>query len=251
MVTLERTSGTIQNASRALKKYPAVHNTAEFIYLGAHRSLARAMRPYQISKYLRSSQDFAGLQIGAGPHRLAGWLKTDLSPTNSTTTYMNAAKRFPFPDETFDCVVAEHIIEHISYDQALRMLRECYRVLKKGGVARISTPDMELTHRLMHRPLTPELQRYVAWSNVAFGHTDDIDSAIHVINRLQHEWGHQFLYDADTLADAFRRAGFTDTTQCKPSMSDHPALVNVDSHFTQTGTEENNELESLIIEGIK
>lgn len=249
MVTLERTSRTIQSASRALEKYPAVHSIAESIYLGAHRSLARAMRPYQISKYLRSSQDFAGLQIGAGPHRLAGWLKTDLSPTNLTTVYLNAAKRFPFADETFDCVVAEHIIEHISYDEALRMLRECHRVLKRGGVARISTPDIELTHRLMHHPLAPELERYVSWSNAEFGQPDD--SPIHVVNRLQHEWGHQFLYDAATLTDAFRRAGFVDTAQCKPGMSDHPALVNVDNHSTQTGTEENNELESLIIEGTK
>lgn len=251
MVTLENVSSTVQSASRALEKYPAVHGAARIMYLGAHRSLARAMRPYQVSKYLRSSKDFAGLQIGAGPHRMAGWLKTDLSPTNLTTVYLNATKRFPFADETFDCVVAEHIIEHISYDEALRMLRECHRVLKKGGVARISTPDIELTHRLMHRPLAPELQRYVSWSNGTFGRPDEIGSAIHVVNRLQHEWGHQFLYDAGTLTDAFRRAGFADTTQCEPGMSDHSRLVNVDNHSTQTGTEENNELESLIIEGIK
>jgi predicted SAM-dependent methyltransferase len=241
---------TIESFDSALKKYPAIHSTARFMYFGAHRSLARAVRPYQISKYLRSSRDFAGLQIGAGPHQLSGWLKTDLAPTNLMTAYLDAAKRFPVADETFDCVVAEHIIEHISYDEALRMLRECHRVLKKGGVVRISTPDIELTHRLMHRPLAPELQHYVSWSNGAFGHPDDIDSAIHVVNRLQHEWGHQFLYDADTLTGAFRRAGFADTTRCKPGMSDHSALVNVDSHSTQIGTE-NNELESLIIEGIK
>jgi predicted SAM-dependent methyltransferase len=210
---------------------------------------AHIRRPYQVKRYLSSAEDFTGLQIGAGPHQLPGWLKTDLD-SNWTTAYLNATKRFPFADEAFDYIVAEHIIEHISYEDALKMLRECHRVLKKDGVVRISTPNMELTHRLMHPPLTPELQRYVLWSNHTYEGAGSPDSAIHVINRLQHEWGHQFLYDADTLIAAFRRSGFIEVAECSPGMSAHAALVNVDRHAEAIG-EEFNELESLIVEATK
>jgi SAM-dependent methyltransferase len=239
----------IKSISDALRKYPAVHSAAWRAYRTSHMPLALARRPYQIKQYLGSPGDFAGLQIGAGPHGLRGWLKTDLDP-NFSTVYLNATKRFPFADETFDYVVAEHMIEHVPYEGALAMLRECRRVLKKGGAVRISTPDIQLTHRLMQRPLTPELERYVLWSNERYGCAGDPGSAVQVVNRLQHEWGHTFLYDAETLADALRRAGFTETTQCTPGVSAHPALENIDSHAQVIG-EEFNELESLIIEAVK
>jgi SAM-dependent methyltransferase len=167
-----------------LERYPIAYHAARPAYIA--QALVR--RPYQIREYLRSAEDFAGLQIGAGTNQLSGWLKTDLNP-DLRTVYMNATKRFPFADNTFNCIVAEHIIEHIPYKDALNMLRECHRVLKNGGVARISTPNIELTHQLMHRPLAPALERYVSWSNRTFAGPGNSDSAIHVVNRLQHEWG--------------------------------------------------------------
>jgi SAM-dependent methyltransferase len=239
----------IKSISDALRKYPAVHRAALRAYRTSHMPLAFARRPYQIKKYLGSSGAFAGLQIGAGPHGLPGWLKTDLDPDFSTV-YLNATRRFPFADETFDYVVAEHMIEHVSYKEALAMLQECRRVLKKGGAVRISTPDIRLTRRLMDRPLAPELERYVQWSNERYGCAGDPGSAVQVVNRLQHEWGHRFLYDADTLADALRRAGFAETVECAPGHSAHAALVNVDGHAQVIGVEFN-QLESLIIEAVK
>lgn len=163
---------------------------------------------------------------------------------------MDATKRFPFADETFDYIVAEHIIEHIPCEDALKMLRECYRVLKNGGVVRISTPNIELTHQLMHLPLTSALERYVSWSNRKFGGTDNLNSAIHVVNRLQHEWGHQFLYDKDTLVASLRQCGFVKISEFTPNKSDYAALTNVDRHAVEIG-EEFNELESLLVEAIK
>ena len=228
-----------------LQRYPIAYRAARPAYIA--QALAR--RPFQIRNYLSSAADFTGLQIGGGTHQLAGWLKTDLNP-DLKTVYMDATKRFPFADNTFGYIVAEHVIEHISHADALNMLRECHRVLKNDGVVRISTPNIELTHELMHRPLTPTLERYVSWSNSTFPGTGNSNSAIHVVNRLQHEWGHQFLYDADTLAASLRQSGFVKTAECTPDKSDHVALTNVERHGVTIGAEFN-ELESLIVEAIK
>jgi 2-polyprenyl-3-methyl-5-hydroxy-6-metoxy-1,4-benzoquinol methylase len=45
----------------------------------------------------------------------------------------------PFPTGTFDIVVASHIIEHVAGPRAL--LSECARVLRPGGVLRVSCPS--------------------------------------------------------------------------------------------------------------
>src|SRR5579863_5675247 len=136
-----------ERISTMLKKYPTTHSVARYAYLAArfayrpaHTAQALLRRPYQIRNYLRRAGEFTGLQIGAGPHRLAGWLQTDLEP-DLRSVYLDATKRFPFADGTFDYIVAEHVIEHVRYEDALKMLHECYRVLKNGGVIRISTPN--------------------------------------------------------------------------------------------------------------
>jgi len=237
---------SIQRVGSVLQQFPAAHRAANY----AREMQALARRPYQIREYLIKSKGFAGLQIGAGYHQLSEWLKTDLEPVDLKTVYMDATKRFPFPNNTFNYIVAEHIIEHVPYGDALKMLQECRRVLKDEGVVRISTPNIELTHQLMHPPLTPTLQRYVSWSNRMSEDMDNLNSAIHVVNRLQHEWGHQFLYDTQTLIASLRRSGFTRIAECTPNKSDHAALTNVDHHAKEIG-EEFNELESLIVEATK
>lgn len=239
----------LRHVSRILERYPAAHRAARYGYRVAYTAPALVRRPYQIRNYLSRAGDFTGLQIGAGPHQLDGWLATDLVP-DLDTVYMDATKRFPFASGTFDYIVAEHIIEHVPYEDALTMLRECHRVLKSGGAVRVSTPNIELTHQLMHPPFTPRLKRYVAWSNSTFGRTDDLTSAIQVANRLHHEFGHQFLYDLDTLIASLRRSGFASFAECVPNKSSHAALRNVDRHAVEIG-EEFNELESLIVEATK
>lgn len=47
--------------------------------------------------------------------------------------------RLPFPDETFDVVVSNQVIEHIPPQQD--HLNEIHRVLKKGGIAYVATPS--------------------------------------------------------------------------------------------------------------
>lgn len=49
----------------------------------------------------------------------------------------------PFPDNTFDVVFCNHVLEHVEDDR--RCLREIYRVLKPGGWALLQSP-MDLSY---------------------------------------------------------------------------------------------------------
>ncbi|MBV8457235.1 MAG: class I SAM-dependent methyltransferase [Acetobacteraceae bacterium] len=46
--------------------------------------------------------------------------------------------RIPFPDATYDVVIAHHVLEHIDDDRAA--VREIHRILRPGGFAILTTP---------------------------------------------------------------------------------------------------------------
>lgn len=49
-----------------------------------------------------------------------------------------------FNDETIDLIYASHCLEHFSHRKVDTVLKEWFRVLKAGGVLRISVPDFDL-----------------------------------------------------------------------------------------------------------
>ncbi len=64
-------------------------------------------------------------------------------------------KRIPFPDDYFDSIVAFEVVEHVI--DVEKLLKELSRVLRKGGVIYISTPNTaHLTNfikkKLLHKP---------------------------------------------------------------------------------------------------
>lgn len=69
----------------------------------------------------------------------------DLKPSLAKTYKFKFVKadgiKLPFDDSLFDLVVSFDVIEHISEDSLF--VKECYRVLKKGGTFIIGTPNRE------------------------------------------------------------------------------------------------------------
>ncbi|BBX61669.1 methyltransferase [Mycobacterium saskatchewanense] len=59
-------------------------------------------------------------------------------PGASATAVLGDALRLPYADETFDCVIASEILEHIPQDDAA--IAELLRVLKVGGTLAVSVP---------------------------------------------------------------------------------------------------------------
>lgn len=224
--------------------------------LASARAIERWGPNSRARRYLASARP-KKLQIGAGASSLQGWLRTDISPISSETMYLDATKRFPFDDSTFDYIHTEHMIEHISWQDALRMLKECRRILKSTGTLRVATPDLAVMLDLYNRR-DSLAERYVAYiADVAGqGFLADIPIRHHpvfVINTVFYDWGHRFLYDAETLMATMRLAGFTSMRGCASGQSDDPHLAGLEFHgrgAEQLGVDmrEVAEFETMVVE---
>ena len=168
------------------------------------------------------------LHVGCGHHVIDGWLNTDYDSKLPAVMHLDVKQRFPFQNETFDYIFSEHVIEHISYGDGVKMLSEFFRVLKKSGKLRISTPDLAFLVDLT-RPDKSDLQRaYIKWAANTFIPGAPDDNEVFVINNFVRSWGHTFIYDEKTLRRAMTSAGFRDITKFDQHISNDPALRNLE-----------------------
>ena len=212
---------------------------------------SRFTRSYGIRSYLESHQT-KKLQLGAGNYCLDGWFNTDLRPNSNCCFFLDARKTFPFNDGTFDFVHAEHMIEHLTYNEGRFMLGECFRVLRQGGSLRISTPDLESVAGLCSAQQKSDMQRrYIKW--VVDGFLPKISSyqACFVINHVFRSWGHKFIYDRSTLESLLEEIGFREISWHALGESDNENLASLECHGMGTADEEMVRFESMAVEAVR
>ncbi len=81
----------------------------------------------------------------------------------------------PFEDDSIDFMRASHFMEHLTPDEAIVVLNECWRVLKKKSVFHIIVPCAleEKTYTLTHRSF---------WTRKTFENITRKDSHVYGIN---------------------------------------------------------------------
>lgn len=101
-------------------------------------------RPFSRSLIKRYAQG-TGVEIGVGAYTLAPVSRTLLSDAHrdhagdqSLATHFFPAEQIPFPDQSFDFVLSEHVLEHLG--NPLGALREWMRVLKPNGTILLFLP---------------------------------------------------------------------------------------------------------------
>jgi predicted SAM-dependent methyltransferase len=210
------------------------------------------IKRFRLIKEYKIKNDFKGLNIGCGENRLAGWLNADFFPNASDVIFLDATQNFPFEDNLFDYIFAEHMIEHISFDQGFEMLNECYRVLKPGGRIRIATPDLLRMIELFSSKKTEEQNKYIDWFINKFSHSDAV-RVFHetfVLNKMVREWGHMFIYDEFALSYILIKSGFKSCERFSISQSNDKNLIGIDGHNDVSGYNMN-AYETLVVEAVK
>lgn len=199
--------------------------------------------------YLRFSP-IPRLHLGCGGNFLEGWLNVDFFPQAPGVVVMDLRKPLPLPSNTFDTIFHEHLIEHLTDDQGLSLTRECWRVLRPGGVLRINTPDLQALRRLMERPLTTKARVYVDWMGQTF--LSELPNVLpsDAVNLMFYGHGHRIIYDVESLARLLRKAGFSRVTQCQVGQSGVPAFEGIEGHG-RAASPAVNEFETMAVEATK
>ena len=131
-------------------------------------------------------------------------------------------KPLPFPDGFASAVYGSHVLEHLYFTEAKRLLAECFRVLEPRGVLRLVVPDLRAIVR-----------EYLGERAFADGVATGSSPADRMNERLllrppepprgsflyrlysaatEFHW-HKWMYDADSLAAHLRAAGFEDVRE--------------------------------------
>ena len=203
---------------------------------------------YIVRSYFKNNEVYK-LQIGSSSNFLNGWLNSDVIPSREIL-YLDATKTFPFADEQFHYVYSEHMIEHINFEQGRFMMGEVYRVLKKDGMFRIATPDIRFLINLYMDPTDSLNANYILWANSTFTKNPFVNNPVPVVNNFFRDWGHQFIYDFETLKESLQSVGFKYIRKVEIGKSEIPALNGIEYHGRIIG-ETNNILESMVIEAYK
>jgi predicted SAM-dependent methyltransferase len=179
------------------------------------------------------------LHLGCGSTVVPGWENIDKSPTVTlarvpgvrralraarvlTAEQANAVfprgivhadvrRGLPYPDGAARYVYSSHMIEHMARWQGLALVRECARVLERGGVLRLATPDLaavvDAYVRARHDGDVAAGDAFM--SNLGTFVERPESRPATIVQRL-FTAPHQWLYDEASLVRLLREGGFVD-----------------------------------------
>lgn len=217
---------------KIINQFPFLRN----FLLGIRHRFWATKTIQQLKHYLQNN-DSPKLQLGAGNNILPGWFNTDYFP-RPDISFMDVTKTFPIPPTSFKFIFTEHHIEHISYKDAVFMLKECYRILKPGGIIKIDTPDLYnslrfyMDENLNNGEFADHSNEYLYsgfYSAVNFIPVDDYSKA-HEVNNMFYNYEHKFIYDFESLKRVLQHAGFINIKDCSQQDSAYPEFQNIKSH---------------------
>jgi predicted SAM-dependent methyltransferase len=207
---------------------------------------ARLIREYNRTHPVRK------LQIGAGRIDYPDWLNTDIAP-GPGEVYLDAAKPFPTTDGSIQYIFGEHVIEHLSFDDGLIMLRECYRVLAPGGKVHFATPNLLKYLQSFQEPKSPEVRNYLRRKLEVHNWLQTSVPEAMILNMEMRDFGHQYLYDPRTLSDRLAQAGFHMIAEFPPGESDDPQLRGIEARHNSPDKSwrEMNDYEAMVIQAVR
>lgn len=119
------------------------------------------------------------LHLGCGGDYKEGFTncdRTTISPRGKkqkVDLVFELGDKFPFNEnEIFDGIVSMHVFQQLYWRDLISCFRECYRLLKFGGVLRFGSPTVELPY---------DIDYLLGWNNVNLFSRDLILNVLHKV----------------------------------------------------------------------
>ena len=149
----------------------------------------RKARTYESGRPLR-------LHLGSGGNNLPGWVNLDLVGAHADVSW-DLRRPLPFDDASAESVFLEHVLEHMTLADGMRVLRNLLPVLAPGAILRVGVPDAGLYARSYaeHDPTLERLRPGRPTRMLALG-------------EVFQSHGHVSAWDGETLALVIGEVGY-------------------------------------------
>ena len=173
------------------------------------------------------------LQFGCGLSAPKNWLNYDSSPSlllqrlplfgvmnfflpvvyPKNVFYGDVIKGLPVENNSVDLVYSSHVLEHMSYLEMKRALREIYRILKPGGIFRLVVPDLTFfITNYCNEVLNPEASHLAAENflkGTILGEYSPPKNFFLLLRKILGNSQHKWMYDFESLSHALSMERFT------------------------------------------
>lgn len=113
-------------------------------YFGLDGSWWYGMGEDDVRKKILVGLNGLKINLGCGLDRRDGYLNIDIRTDVGADVVLDLERApYPFADNSAEEAIAKDLIEHFSFRDIEKLLRELHRILKSGGKLIIQTPDLE------------------------------------------------------------------------------------------------------------
>jgi cyclopropane fatty-acyl-phospholipid synthase-like methyltransferase len=95
------------------------------------------------------------INVGCGPYKKFGYINIDKNEVWSPEIVLDVRQGLPYADDFVDEIMAHHFIEHLTKDEIIAFLADCYKKLKPNGVLDLVFP-LGVTWDLDHKSFLGE-----------------------------------------------------------------------------------------------
>ena len=166
--------------------------------------------------------------IFGGTDKVPGYTSIDINGLADVTHDIRL--RWPFKSNSAEVILGSHILEHLTKEEGQYCIRECNRILKIGGILRLSVPDLYLF-----------AEKYVRGDDEFYGQTTRDEKERFVGRTLSEKFmfvvsgmGHKYQYDFDSLSLLLRECGFNQIERKRYRESDIPEIDLLDNRPEQS-----------------
>jgi SAM-dependent methyltransferase len=145
------------------------------------------------------------LNLGCGKKKMNGYINVDINLNVKPDILCDLNRNpYPFKSETASYILMDNVLEHL--DDIISVLKECYRILKPGGILEIRVPywfsrgaHQDPTHKHF---FTENSFDFLREGHVTDFYTTNINFKLLSVKKVYSKWGIRYKILTKILSEA-------------------------------------------------
>ena len=186
---------------------------------------------------MNDSNNPVQLHIGCGPRIIPGFIHIDMRPLPHVDHVTSAEKLDFAANASVDLIYCSHLLENYDRRSFTEPLREWLRVLRPGGILRLSVPDFAACAKIYHE----------------LGLADGLNGVVGLIvggQRDEYDF-HKMIFDEPFLTAVLLQIGFSEVRRWDWRDTSHTHVDDYSQSYLPHMDKEDGSQMSLNLEAIK